>query len=88
MNDVKLNGMRELNFNEIEEVSGGFFFSKSGDFQRLIKALFPKSKPSASSSPSVGTTTPPAQSIPAPPPPQVINPFALTTQGDGYSPHW
>ncbi|MCF6344895.1 MAG: hypothetical protein L3J00_00320 [Thiomicrorhabdus sp.] len=25
MNDVKLNGMRELNFNEIEEVSGGWF---------------------------------------------------------------
>ncbi|MCF6344899.1 MAG: hypothetical protein L3J00_00340 [Thiomicrorhabdus sp.] len=26
MNDVKLNGMRELNFNEIGEVSGGSFF--------------------------------------------------------------
>ena len=25
MNDVKLNGMRELNFNEIEEVSGGWW---------------------------------------------------------------
>ncbi len=24
MNDVKLNGMRELNFNEVEEVSGGW----------------------------------------------------------------
>ncbi len=24
MNDVKLNGMRELNFNEVEKVSGGF----------------------------------------------------------------
>lgn len=74
MNDVKLNGMRELNFNEVEKVSGGHHT----DFHRLIQAIFPsRSKPKrSSSSPSVGTP-PPAQFSP-PPPPQVIRPFSIS----------